>query len=176
MSNTMTFRSDLQGLRAIAILLVVLAHAGYDVFEGGFIGVDIFFVDLTKAAMGDDGAGGVEHHIAAGRAGGSEAKLDGVAGAVGHLGRDRALPDQLVGPGFGLGHLLGYIGGELESIAGRSDSFVRLLSVLYLRGVVPGSIREEGSAVALPDHGASRVEGGGRQGGGPGQRLLYRLR
>jgi len=39
-----TFKRDLQGLRAIAILLVILAHAGLAIVPGGFIGVDIFFV------------------------------------------------------------------------------------------------------------------------------------
>jgi peptidoglycan/LPS O-acetylase OafA/YrhL len=38
------FRPDLQGLRAVAILLVVLAHAGVPGFAGGFVGVDVFFV------------------------------------------------------------------------------------------------------------------------------------
>lgn len=40
----MTFRSDIEGLRAIAILLVVAAHAGVPWLAGGFIGVDVFFV------------------------------------------------------------------------------------------------------------------------------------
>jgi peptidoglycan/LPS O-acetylase OafA/YrhL len=37
-------RDDLQGLRAIAILLVVLCHAGVTRLRGGFVGVDVFFV------------------------------------------------------------------------------------------------------------------------------------
>ena len=38
------FQPEIQGLRAIAILLVVLAHAGVPGMGSGFIGVDIFFV------------------------------------------------------------------------------------------------------------------------------------
>lgn len=38
------FRKDIEGLRALAILLVVAVHAGFPVFRGGFIGVDVFFV------------------------------------------------------------------------------------------------------------------------------------
>jgi len=38
------FRADLQGLRAVAITLVVLAHAGMPGMAGGFVGVDVFFV------------------------------------------------------------------------------------------------------------------------------------
>ncbi len=38
-----TFRPDVQGLRAIAVGIVVLYHAGLS-FGGGFVGVDVFFV------------------------------------------------------------------------------------------------------------------------------------
>jgi len=38
------FRPDIEGLRAVAILLVVLFHAGVPRLTGGFIGVDVFFV------------------------------------------------------------------------------------------------------------------------------------
>jgi peptidoglycan/LPS O-acetylase OafA/YrhL len=38
------FRPDIEGLRGIAILLVVAFHAGVPALRGGFVGVDVFFV------------------------------------------------------------------------------------------------------------------------------------
>jgi len=43
-NNKLFHRLDIQGLRAIAIILVVLSHTGVEIFAGGFVGVDIFFV------------------------------------------------------------------------------------------------------------------------------------
>jgi len=38
------YRADIEGLRAVAIALVVAAHAGVPWLAGGFVGVDVFFV------------------------------------------------------------------------------------------------------------------------------------
>ena len=38
------FRGDIEGLRAVAVVLVVAFHAGVGVVGGGFVGVDVFFV------------------------------------------------------------------------------------------------------------------------------------
>ncbi|MFB9731621.1 acyltransferase family protein [Ornithinimicrobium kibberense] len=38
------FRADIEGMRAIAVIAVMLWHAGVTLLPGGFVGVDVFFV------------------------------------------------------------------------------------------------------------------------------------
>ena len=40
----MSYRNEIDGLRALAVLPVIFFHAGFKIFSGGFVGVDIFFV------------------------------------------------------------------------------------------------------------------------------------
>lgn len=40
----MQYRPEIDGLRALAVLPVIFFHAGFEVFQGGFVGVDVFFV------------------------------------------------------------------------------------------------------------------------------------
>ena len=40
----MNYRREIDGIRALAVLPVILFHAGFETFSGGFVGVDVFFV------------------------------------------------------------------------------------------------------------------------------------
>ena len=44
MSNFFSYRSEIDGLRAVAVIPVMIFHAGFDLLAGGYLGVDIFFV------------------------------------------------------------------------------------------------------------------------------------
>ena len=43
-SSVRGFRKDIQGLRAVAVTLVVVYHIWPDLLTGGYVGVDVFFV------------------------------------------------------------------------------------------------------------------------------------
>jgi peptidoglycan/LPS O-acetylase OafA/YrhL len=43
-TKKMNYRAEIDGLRAVAIISVILSHAGLVHFRGGFVGVDVFFV------------------------------------------------------------------------------------------------------------------------------------
>jgi peptidoglycan/LPS O-acetylase OafA/YrhL len=51
------FRPDVEGLRAVAILAVLLCHAGVPFLAGGYVGVDVFFVIsgflITRLLLGE---------------------------------------------------------------------------------------------------------------------------
>ncbi len=59
----MTYRPDIDGLRAIAVLSVVIFHLGVTGFDGGFVGVDVFFVIsgylITSILLRELDAGGL---------------------------------------------------------------------------------------------------------------------
>ena len=40
----MHYRPEIDGLRALAVVSVILLHAGLKTFRGGYVGVDVFFV------------------------------------------------------------------------------------------------------------------------------------
>ena len=40
----MKYRPEIDGLRAIAVTPVIFFHAGFELFRGGYVGVDVFFV------------------------------------------------------------------------------------------------------------------------------------
>ena len=43
-TDLVKYRAEIDGLRALAVVPVILFHAGFELFSGGFVGVDVFFV------------------------------------------------------------------------------------------------------------------------------------
>lgn len=43
-SLALVYRPEVDGLRALAVIPVVLFHAGFEYFSGGYVGVYVFFV------------------------------------------------------------------------------------------------------------------------------------
>ena len=40
----MKYRAEIDGLRALSVIFIIFYHAGFKLFSGGYIGVDVFFV------------------------------------------------------------------------------------------------------------------------------------
>ena len=57
--NALSYRADIDGIRALAVLLVLFFHVGFDWAPGGYVGVDVFFVvsgyliNLSRRCQGD---------------------------------------------------------------------------------------------------------------------------
>jgi peptidoglycan/LPS O-acetylase OafA/YrhL len=60
----MEYRREIDGLRALAVIPVILFHADFQTFSGGFIGVDVFFVIsgylITSIILSDFKTGGFQ--------------------------------------------------------------------------------------------------------------------
>jgi peptidoglycan/LPS O-acetylase OafA/YrhL len=56
-AGSRSFRPDIEGLRAVAIITVLLCHAGVPFLAGGYVGVDVFFVIsgflITRLLLGE---------------------------------------------------------------------------------------------------------------------------
>ncbi|MGK6355592.1 acyltransferase family protein [Sphingomonas sp. DT-207] len=56
------YRADIDGLRTVAVIPVVIFHLGTSLFSGGFVGVDVFFVIsgflITQTLLGEKGSWG----------------------------------------------------------------------------------------------------------------------
>ena len=98
------FRPDIEGLRALAVVVVVLFHARVPGFEGGFVGVDVFFVVsgflITRLLL--DRTGPHRHDLAVQLLGPARPSLaPGVGARPGGHGGDLAVDARPAGPTLG---------------------------------------------------------------------------
>jgi len=72
----MSYRPEIDGLRAVAVVPVILFHGGISGFSGGFVGVDVFFVIsgylITSILLREMGQGAVLALAVLGAAGASD--------------------------------------------------------------------------------------------------------
>ena len=58
----MKYQPHIDGLRAVAVMAVILFHFGVPGFQGGYVGVDVFFVIsgylITKLILDEIGSTG----------------------------------------------------------------------------------------------------------------------
>ena len=61
MSSPIAYRPEIDGLRALAVVAILMNHAGIDWLPGGYLGVDIFFVVsgfvITRLIMAEQASG-----------------------------------------------------------------------------------------------------------------------
>ena len=127
-------------------------------------------LDVRTQEPGElDGAAGRSEHRIAGVAGRRrQADLHRLAACVGHLRRNRALPDQFVQAQLGGIELPLDLVRRAETVACRADRLVRLLGVLDLVGVVARSVGQVVLAVLLQDLRTGRIQSRLRQTRGVG--------
>ena len=101
----------------------------------GCLVVGALHVGTQEPGEGDRLAGGGELRMLPIRAVTSQSHRHTGTHRVGHLGRDGALPDQLVEPELLPRQLAGHLAGRAEAVPGRTNRLVRLLGVLDLADI-----------------------------------------
>ncbi len=177
-----------RGLRVVTVRLDVPSRQGVALGERrelalllvlGVLRVEVGDIGEAEALVADDRAARREldvlpaERLAGGKRLGvvrrgvrrAQTDRDGLAGGVGHLRGDGALPDELVDLGILAVDLAGHGVGGPEALPRGPDGLMGLLRVLRLLGVDPGGIGPVLGAVALGDLAARRGQRGVRQRG-----------
>ena len=146
-------------------LHLVAYGEGWKLLRVGLVAFGLFDVCTTETLMRNDGAAGRELGVLAVGSLRADANRNGLAGGVGHLRSNGALPDQLVDPSFRLCDLLGHRCWRLELLASWTDGLVGLLGVLRLGGVLAWLVGEVLAAEIVGDYLTGRSNRCGRQRG-----------